>query len=562
MFLPILSSYVCADSELFGHLISTKSLPGTSNKQDKYQGLKSTRPHALGFMTGESVAFVRKTSGLRRDVTLLDATALNIASMSGGVALGTIGFTTVLLPSISGVNLVFGSLIAWLLTVPMVIVYTLLTTRISRTGGDYVWVSRAFGGMLGGSLAFMGFTCETLSFMGLIALSGVFSIGSVGVQLGYQGMLSLALPGNVSGSDPTLQFIIAVLMLAILVVINWLKPAAGFKIVSILTIFAILATFVAIFVLVGAGQQGIVNYMNTLNTLGANATYTSLANSYSGSTFDFNATILLLPFFAIFAYPWLNYGPAVASELKGKSALKWNVLISSVISFIVITAGFACMYYVGGFSFVNAALANPTLVYNYSFNFWTLAMGVSSNIAVAWFLGLGWIAWSVLILATDIIVVARYLFAQAFDRFLPVKIAQVSSNSAPIVAYAIEFLVVAFMIGGASFLYGTLVSLYGVVVSGIIYFFFVALAAIIYSRKEKGGTKALMATAGLLMAIIDCYFIYQFFAYASVYGGNPFAYGFVVISFILGIAIYAISKAYYSKRGIDITLAFKELPPL
>jgi amino acid transporter len=506
--------------------------------------------------------FVRRASGLRRNVTLLDATALNIASMSGGIALGTIGLTTVLMPSMSGVNLVYGSAIAWLITVPMIIVYTMLTTRISRTGGDYVWVSRAFGGLLGGSLAFMGFTCETLSFMSLIALSGVFSIGSVGVQLGYQGMLSLALPGNVPGSDPTLQFTVAILMFATLLAINWFKPSASFKIVSIMTIFAILATFAGVLVLVGAGQRGIVSYMDTLNTLGANATYTSLAKSYSGPTFDFSATILLLPFFAIFAYPWLNYGPAVASELRGKSALKWNVLISSVISFIVITAGFACMYYVGGFGFVNAALANPTLVYNYSFNFWTLAMGVSNNVAVAWFLGLGWIAWSVLILATDIIVVARYLFAQAFDRFLPVKIAEVSSNQAPIFAYAIEFVVVALMIGGASFLYGTLVALYGVVVSGIIYFVFVALAAIIYSKKEKGLAKSVMAISGVLMAIVDCFLIYQFFAYPAIYGGNTFAYGYIVTSFLLGIVIYAISKTYYTKRGIDITLAFKELPPV
>ena len=72
--------------------------------------------------------FVRRASGLRRDVTLLDATALNIASMSGGIALGTIGFTTALMPSMSGVNLVWGSVIAWLITLPMVTVYTMLTT--------------------------------------------------------------------------------------------------------------------------------------------------------------------------------------------------------------------------------------------------------------------------------------------------------------------------------------------------------------------------------------------------------------------------------------------------
>jgi hypothetical protein len=64
------------------------------------------------------------------------------------------------------------------------------------------------------------------------------------------------------------------------------------------------------------------------------------------------------------------------------------------------------------------------------------------------------------------------------------------------------------------------------------------------------------------MAIVFAYISYQFLAYSTIWGGNPIAYGWVVASFIAGIIIYAVSKSYYSKRGIDITLAYKELPPL
>jgi len=31
--------------------------------------------------------------------------------------------------------------------------------------------------------------------------------------------------------------------------------------------------------------------------------------------------------------------------------------------------------------------------------------------------------------------------------------------------------------------------------------------------------------------------------------------------FVLGLIIYYISKAYHGRQGIDITLAFKEIPP-
>ena len=62
-------------------------------------------------MTSQPVAFVRKASGLRRDVSLLDVVSLNLSNMSGGAALGIIGFTTVLL-----IINVWGELGIWLYT--------------------------------------------------------------------------------------------------------------------------------------------------------------------------------------------------------------------------------------------------------------------------------------------------------------------------------------------------------------------------------------------------------------------------------------------------------------
>ena len=46
-------------------------------------------------------------------------------------------------------NLVYGSAIAALVAIPQMIVYTIMQRRVSRTGGDYVWLSRSLGGFLG-----------------------------------------------------------------------------------------------------------------------------------------------------------------------------------------------------------------------------------------------------------------------------------------------------------------------------------------------------------------------------------------------------------------------------
>lgn len=130
-------------------------------------------------------------------------------------------------------------------------------------------------------------------------------------------------------------------------------------------------------------------------------------------------------------------------------------------------------------------------------------------------------------------------------------------------ALLIELVATIGLIGLASFFYGTLVSLYGAVVAAMIYFCFIGVAAVRYAFKnEKGQSKTILATAGLLMAIVFAYIVYQFLAFATIWGGNNLAYTWVVGSFILGLVIYAVSKSYYSKRGIDITLAYRELPPL
>jgi amino acid transporter len=504
--------------------------------------------------------FIRDATGLTKNVSLLDAVAINVSYMSVGPALALVGYTMLALPTVSGVNLVFGSAIAALLAIPQAIVYTMLSRRVSRTGGDYVWVSRSLGGFVGSIMTFTGITLETMPYLALISLSAVFAIGSVGVALGYSNMLSLALPGNLPGSNPFLQFLLASSMLTILVAVNILKPKLGFKIISTFWLVGLVAVAVAIFALLNAGRLGVENYVNGLRV--ANLTYASVANSYTGPTFDPKSTLLMMPYFALFTYPWFNAAPSVGSELRG-NAPRWNVPLSLAAAFLVVTFPFAVMYYVGGFEFTTAALANSTLVYNYSFNFWTLAMGVSSNFAESLIIGLGWVSLTVAILAFGIITISRYMLAQAFDSFLPSKLAYVSPKyGSPIVAHSVDLVITVLLIGLAASLYGTISSLYGVLVASMVYFALVGVGAVVYAlRKEKGAAKTLLAVAAVLQTVVFIYLTYGFLEYPSIWGGNSLAYGYVVVSLVLALIIYGIAKHQRAKEGLSISLAFKEIPP-
>jgi amino acid transporter len=503
--------------------------------------------------------FVRESTGLIKNVSFFDAIFLNMSTQSAGTALAVITLTMILLPSVAGVNLVYASIIAFVIVIPQLIVYTMLSRRMPRTGGDYIWTSRILGGFAGSTLAFMGYTTQSMAFEALICLSTILAIGSVGVALGNASFMGLALPGNMGG-DPTSQFAVGALIIIILIAINVVKPKYGYKIVSACMLIGVLSLIVANSVLLAGGTIGVENYINSLGIHGV--TYQSVASSYSGSTFDFGATMSVIPYFAMLVYPWFG-APAVGSELKTRKAMNWNVPLSAIISLILVTSSFANLYYVGGFEFITAASSNPTLVFNYGFNFWTLAMGVANNFGISLFIGLGWVLWNVAVLAFGVIVIARYIFAQAFDRFLPAAFAYVSPKyGSPIMAQLTTLVVTLALVAGVSFYYGTLTSLFGTTVAPMVYFMFVGISAVIYAfRNETGSTKAILTIAGILSAFVFLYLAYEFLANPGIWGGNSLAYGFVVTSAVAGAAIYLTSKYYHSKHGLDITLAYKQIPP-
>ncbi len=508
---------------------------------------------------GQTTVFVREATGLVKNVSFLDAIAINVSYMSIGAALALIGFTMVVLPTVTGVNLVYGSAIAAALAIPQVIVYTTMQRRVSRTGGDYVWLSRSLGGFLGSTITLMGITLETMPYLALISLSVVFAIGSVAVAMGYSVMTMLAVPG----ANPLYQFLVGSAIVSALIGLNVIRPKLGFKIISLFWIIGVISVILSVSVLLSAGRQGVVNYISSLNI--TNTSYGSITNSYQGSVgFSLSATLLVLPFFALFSYPWFNAAPSVGSELKGRKTIGWNTPVSLLIAFVMLTVPFATMYYVGGFAFTNAALSNQSLVFDHSFNFWTLAMGVSGNFLVQLIIGLGWILFTVAVLAFGIITISRYILAQAFDRFLPDKLAYVSPKyGSPVAAHLLDLVITVTLIGLASFLYGTIMSLYGAVVASMIYFAFVGLAAIVYAvrREPTGSTRSALMIAGLLQVLVFGYLTYEFFVYPGVWGGNPLAYGYIAATFVAGIIIYAVSKKRHATRGLDLSLAFKEIPP-
>jgi amino acid transporter len=514
-------------------------------------------------MSGKPTIFVREATGLVKNVSLLDAISMNAAWMGLGATVALLPLYTVFFPTMSGVNLVYGSVIGFLFVLPQMYIYTIIQRRVPRTGGDYVWMSRQLGGLFGSAIGLTGACLNFIAFVAILILSAVFSIGSVGVALGYQNFLGLALPGNVPGADPVSQFILGSIIFTILVLINIVSPKYAIRTLTVLVVIGIAGIVLALAVLLYAGQSGVINYVNSLGI--SNTTYNSLTTSYTGPTFDFGNTLLLIPFYFLFLFPWFNMSTIAGSELKGKSALRWSVPLSGITVFIIWTVVFAVLYGVAGQPFINVAFSNSTLVFDYGFNFWTLAMGVANNFAVSLSLGIVWIIWNLIFLIVTIMAVARYILALSFDRFLPSKFAYVSPRfNSPAVAHLFDLILAIVLVGATAFYYGQLSALSATAIGPMLFFMFVAIASILYgirSKSESNSVRAGLIVAGLLSALVFAFVSYEFAVLPTIYGGNALSYAFLLISFVGGLILYTADKYYLKRQGIDLSLAFKEIPP-
>uniref|UniRef100_UPI000ADFEB12 amino acid permease n=1 Tax=Vulcanisaeta sp. JCM 16159 TaxID=1295371 RepID=UPI000ADFEB12 len=283
-------------------------------------------------MDREYQVFIRESTGLVREAGFWDAVSINVANMSVGAALASIGFTLAALSTVAtvaGANLVYASLIAALFALPQVIVYSTLIRYIPRVGGDYIWLGRALGPKLAWLTngLVLGFVIESLAYYALIAFAAVFQLESVLPILGVN--ISLTTAQEVG---------IGIAFFAVIVLANILGTKYGIKLMTALTVVSLLGLLTAIILLFIMPKTQVISAVSSLLPTGY--TYSKIASSYTGPYFSMNTILMLLPFFAIYVYPWLNAGPAIASEIKGKSALHWNIPMAFLFSLVFLTLGF------------------------------------------------------------------------------------------------------------------------------------------------------------------------------------------------------------------------------
>ncbi|MEM3320407.1 MAG: amino acid permease, partial [Metallosphaera sp.] len=107
-------------------------------------------------------------------------------------------------------------------------------------------------------------------------------------------------------------------------------------------------------------------------------------------------------------------------------------------------------------------------------------------------------------------------------------------------------------------------SLYGATILGSLYFLIASVAGIFYGLRNRVNS---LVAAGSISAIYFAFLTYEaatnpLFGFSTTSGQiNITTLIFVIGVVLVGAVIYLVSKYHNKKRGIDISLVFKEIPP-
>lgn len=541
--------------------------------------------------------FTRKASGLVRVMSPYSAFVYNILTM------GLIfPWTYLWAPgALSGGNLFWGIILATLIEIPIAFTYVWLSTALPRSGGDYVFQSRVFGGGWAFTVVMSGFVIWILQW---VALSGwlVSYLGfaplflGLGATLGNASLSSLGVWFTTSAGIITVSILNALLSLILLV--SGFKNYVKFQHVMWWgTLIAFAVMFVVLFI---TPPEVFVERLNAFAVASGGSLnfYQTAVEAVKAAGIDLNppfslmATLLVAPI-AWTSLQWATYSAQQNGEIKDARSFKSQTFImvgSLVLTGILLALLALGLERVAGTEFLYVAGAGywsliPEATVN-GFYLWPniVAVALAGSPIVVLIIGIGYILNSFQIVCNCYIGMTRVMVAMSLDRLLPAWFSQVHEKwRTPLNAHLAYFLASIPVILAYNLVPGWVGLTLGVTF-GCGYVFVVtclAGALLPYRAKElyeaspgaqyKLGSTPMVTVLGTIGGILGTIMVLAFLFSPSlgVLGNWDFSdfpthlwAQIIALAIILVSAIwYLLAKNAQKARGINVEYAFKEIPP-
>jgi len=549
-------------------------------------------------MSTRDSLFVRKSSGLVREASALDAIIFNaVFSAPVGATLAFGIFYA--LGAFPGADIVLALLLAFLVNIPVCIMMSMMASAMPRTGGDYVWISR----ILHPAVAiFSNFSATVSALIGAAFWARSFAVLALGPTLAVFGAVthnaSLISAGNVvSGSDAAGQwwtFGLGLLLIIILAATMSAGTKASFRLQNVCWIIASVGTFIAfIALLIGTRSDFTANF-NAFSQ-----PFTHSANSYqliqftaakAGFSFTgshpFASTLPVIAIIMTFMV-WNWWSVYIAGELKsaGKLRRQLSVMLGALVwNTIFMIIGVLLLYrsageqFIASINFLTTTTTGYTLPVQPYYNL--MASIVANNPVFSLLIAASFLFWNLPAMFPNTFMPVRTIFAWSFDRILPSIFSEVNERThAPIPAIILASVIVLGILVWSVFstAFSTLLSMG--VLAGVVTILAVSVAALAFPRRQRElyrnspastaiANVPLLPIVAVLSIVVAIALAYVVLAYPQL--GINSAFGlpgplagllFMAALVVVGLLIYFIARAVRKNQGINLDLIYRELPP-
>jgi amino acid transporter len=548
-------------------------------------------------MTAKPEVFTRKASGLVRVMSPYSAFVYNILTM-GLIFPWTYLWAPGALP---GGRLVWGILLAMLIEIPIAYVYVWMSTALPRSGGDYVFQSRVFGGGVAFTVVMSGFVIWILQW---VALSGwlVSYLALAPLFLGLGATMQNATFSSWGVFFTTANGIIIVSILnaalSMWLLVSGFKNYVRFQHVMWWgTLLAFATVFVVLFTTPASEFVSRLNAFAVASGGGENF-YQTAVDAVSGAGIDLNpsfsllATLLIAPI-AWTSLQWATYSAQQNGEIKDARSFQAQtfIMVGSLVATGLLLALLAVgLQRVAPPEFLTVAGAGYWSLISEAniagFNLWPpiVAVALTASPLVVLIIGLGYLLNGFQIVCNCYIGMTRVMVAMSLDRLLPEWFSRVDEKRhTPFNAHLAYFLASIPVILAYNLVPGWIGLTLGVTF-GCGYVFVItciAGALLPYRAKElyeaspgakyKLGNTPLITIFGVLGGILGILMVlaflfapqlgvlgnWNFADFPSGLWAQIIAFGIIVISAVW----YFLAKNAQRSRGINVEFAFKEIPP-
>ncbi len=532
--------------------------------------------------SGDQRIFLRKASGLIRTASGADTFIYNFGLVSVGLGVASIMYYG---PAYyPGGDLLWASVLAGVVMACIAFGLVSWTVTLPRSGGIYVFGSRSLPPFVALTLSLVEITtwlfyCAIAAFWIIyLGLSPAFYlIGILGDSEGWV---------NASGwvLEPWPMFLIgsAILILSGVVLASGMRFYLTTQ--KIVITCALIGSGILIVTLLPYSNADFIASFNTIigPTLGEGGSYDAVIASgreqgwgagWDGET-DWKQTWLVSnwPFLPLIGSA---FSIAIGGEVKSvEKSQTWGMLGAIACTVVIWLVTIWLCQDRFGYDFLGAAAFNytegvgiqtdPTI---------TLLAGVLTNSAwVSALVAAGFIFWMWMWIPGMHTFAVRAMVAWSFDRVAPAQLAEMSeTRHTPTVA--IWFCVAITVVFMALFVFTEFFSTIIILIEAAVLAWSIVLAAGIffpYTRPEiyEKSPIANKKILGLPMMTVACalgtagsqFFFWTLWSDPVAAGHDPVQLSLVGGLFVIGIVFYFVMKAIRASQGIDVTLAFKEIP--